>query len=55
MSLPNTFVKGFHNEEYVRKMEYLPFGKTDLQVSKISLGGGTFAGTFYGYSLIILY
>ncbi|XP_063708068.1 uncharacterized protein LOC134836781 [Culicoides brevitarsis] len=48
MSLPETFVPGFHDEAAVRKMEYLPFGKTGLRVSKISLGGGTLAGTFYG-------
>uniref|UniRef100_A0A336MHC6 CSON015539 protein n=1 Tax=Culicoides sonorensis TaxID=179676 RepID=A0A336MHC6_CULSO len=48
MSLPETFVPGFHDETSVRKMEYLPFGKTGMKVSKISLGGGTLAGTFYG-------
>ncbi|XP_055850782.1 uncharacterized protein LOC129915319 [Episyrphus balteatus] len=48
MSLPKTFVKGFHDENLVAKMEYLPLGKTGLKVSKVSLGGGTFSGTFYG-------
>lgn len=54
MSLPETFVPGFHDEASVRKMEYLPFGKTGLKVSKISLGGGTLAGTFYGYNIFLI-
>lgn len=45
--LPATFVKGFHDEESVRKMQYSSFGKTGLQVSKISLGTGTLS-KFYG-------
>jgi len=47
MALPKTFVEGFHNEECVRKMEYLNFGKTGLKLSKVSIGGATFAN-FYG-------
>lgn len=50
MSLPPTFVKEFHNENCVRKMEYCLLGKTNLQTSKISIGGATFA-SFYGYSI----
>ncbi|XP_017111159.1 L-galactose dehydrogenase [Drosophila elegans] len=46
-SLPATFVKGFHDEEQVRRMEYRPLGSTGLQVSKISLGGATLSGRFY--------
>lgn len=38
--LPPTFVKGFHNEESVRKMIYNPLGQTGLLVSKLSIGGG---------------
>ncbi|XP_055608924.1 uncharacterized protein LOC129756164 [Uranotaenia lowii] len=45
--LPATFVKEFHDESSIRKMEYLPFGKTGLKVSKISLGTGTLSN-FYG-------
>ncbi|XP_055907073.1 uncharacterized protein LOC129942244 [Eupeodes corollae] len=48
MSLPKTFIKGFHDEDLVKRMEYRPLGKTGLEVSKVSLGGGTFSGTFYG-------
>lgn len=48
MSLPKTFVKGFHDEELVARMEYRPLGKTGLNVSKVSLGGGTFSNTLYG-------
>lgn len=46
-NLPKTFIKGFHDEEAVRKMKYNPLGKTGLYVSKSSLGGGTLA-PFYG-------
>ncbi|KAL9698594.1 hypothetical protein quinque_002035 [Culex quinquefasciatus] len=45
--LPPTFVNGFHDEESVRKMQYNQFGRTGLQVSKISLGTGTLS-KFYG-------
>lgn len=48
MSLPATFVKGFHDEAAVRKMEYRRLGKTNLMVSKLALGGGTLA-PFYGF------
>lgn len=41
MSLPPTFVKGFHHEEDVKRMEYQQLGKTHMMVSKISIGGGT--------------
>lgn len=46
-NLPATFVKGFHDEEAVRKMVYNKLGKTNLMVSKLSLGGGTLA-PYYG-------
>lgn len=45
--LPPTFVKGFHNEEAVRKMKYNRLGKTDLIVSHLAMGGGAFS-QFYG-------
>lgn len=45
--LPPTFVKGFHDEEAVRKMPYLQLGRTGLLVSKLSIGGGTLS-PFYG-------
>lgn len=45
--LPATFVKGFHDEEAVRKMVYNKLGRTNLMVSKLSIGGGTLA-PFYG-------
>lgn len=44
--LPATFVKGFHDEEAVRKMEYIPLGKTGISLSKISIGGATLAPFF---------
>ncbi|XP_041450254.1 L-galactose dehydrogenase [Drosophila obscura] len=45
--LPATFVKGFHNEELVRRMEYRELGSTGLRVSKIALGGATLSGLLY--------
>lgn len=47
MPAPSTFVKSFHDEDSCARMEYLPLGKTGLNVSKISIGGGTFSH-FYG-------
>ncbi|EDW80697.1 uncharacterized protein Dwil_GK11668 [Drosophila willistoni] len=44
--LPATFVKGFHNEELVRRMEYRPLGNTGLKVSKIGFGAATLSGLF---------
>lgn len=48
MELPSTFVKGFHYEDQVRKMEYRQLGKTHMKVSKISIGGATLCSSFYG-------
>ncbi|XP_013102207.2 uncharacterized protein LOC106083615 isoform X1 [Stomoxys calcitrans] len=39
--LPATFTKDFHDEEACAKMKYGIFGRTGLQISKISIGGGT--------------
>ncbi|KAJ6633177.1 ATP-binding cassette sub-family B member 6 [Pseudolycoriella hygida] len=46
-ALPPTYVESFHDKESVEKMEYIELGKTELLVSKISLGGGTLSH-FYG-------
>ncbi|XP_034487409.1 L-galactose dehydrogenase [Drosophila innubila] len=48
--LPATYVKGFHDEEQVKRMEYRKFGKTGLEVSKISFGGGALCAN-YGFDL----
>jgi len=48
MSLPPTFVEGFHYEDQVRRMEYRQLGKTHMMVSKISIGGGTLCDMAYG-------
>ncbi|KAH8243928.1 hypothetical protein KR032_011322 [Drosophila birchii] len=45
-SLPATFVKGFHDEEQVRRMEYRDLGKTGLRVSILALGGATLSNLF---------
>ena len=50
MSLPSTFVKGFHDETAVAKMEYRSFGKTDMKVSKLAIGGATLSNLF-GYMI----
>ncbi|KAH8403406.1 hypothetical protein KR215_003679 [Drosophila sulfurigaster] len=49
-TLPATYVKGFHDEEQVKRMEYRKFGNTNLQVSKISFGGGALCAN-YGFEL----
>uniref|UniRef100_A0A182QCD3 NADP-dependent oxidoreductase domain-containing protein n=1 Tax=Anopheles farauti TaxID=69004 RepID=A0A182QCD3_9DIPT len=43
----DTFVEGFHSKQDVEQMEYVPFGRTGLKVSKVSLGTGTLS-QFYG-------
>lgn len=45
-SLPATFVKGFHNEELVRRMEYRKLGTTGLRVSSLALGGATLSALY---------
>ena len=46
--LPTTFVKGFHYEDQVKRMEYNQLGSTHMTVSKISIGGATLCSSFYG-------
>uniref|UniRef100_A0A1B6LJ49 NADP-dependent oxidoreductase domain-containing protein n=1 Tax=Graphocephala atropunctata TaxID=36148 RepID=A0A1B6LJ49_9HEMI len=46
-ALPSTFVQGFHNEEGVEKIKYTSLGNTDLKLSNLGVGGGTFSN-FYG-------
>lgn len=48
MSLPPTFVKGFHYEDHVRRMEYRQLGRTHIFCSVLSLGGGTLCDMSYG-------
>lgn len=48
MSLPPTFVKGFHYEDQVKRMDYRQLGGTHMFVSKLSIGGGTLCGGLYG-------
>ncbi|XP_046669829.1 L-galactose dehydrogenase-like [Homalodisca vitripennis] len=45
--LPSTFVEGFHDEKDVTKVKYSNFGHTDLKLSNLGVGGGTFSN-FYG-------
>ncbi|XP_051160619.1 uncharacterized protein LOC127281135 [Leptopilina boulardi] len=46
ISLPATYVEGFHDREAVEAMEYRTLGKTGLKISKLSLGGGTFSNLY---------
>lgn len=48
MSLPPTFVKGFHYEDEVKRMKYQQLGRTHMIASKLSIGGATLCGSFYG-------
>lgn len=50
--LPPTFVKGFHDEESVRKMRYNRLGQTDLIVSGLSIGGATLTH-FFGFGQLM--
>ncbi|XP_044728708.1 L-galactose dehydrogenase-like [Chrysoperla carnea] len=47
--LPSTFVQGFHDEDAVRKMKYVPLGDTGLIVSQIGIGGTCFSSLFGEY------
>uniref|UniRef100_A0A1B6D3P7 NADP-dependent oxidoreductase domain-containing protein n=2 Tax=Clastoptera arizonana TaxID=38151 RepID=A0A1B6D3P7_9HEMI len=47
MTLPETYVEGFHDIEAVKKMKYIKFGNTGLLLSKLSLGCGVL-GNAYG-------
>ena len=44
--LPETYVKGFHNLEAVRKMKYSPLGKTGMNVSLLSFGASSLGSVF---------
>jgi len=47
ISLPPTFVSGFHDAETVQRMKYAPFGAdTDMMVSQLSLGAASFGAVF---------
>uniref|UniRef100_T1GUZ2 NADP-dependent oxidoreductase domain-containing protein n=1 Tax=Megaselia scalaris TaxID=36166 RepID=T1GUZ2_MEGSC len=46
MSFPETYVDGFHDREAVIQMEYRSFGKTNMKVSKLAIGGATFSNLF---------
>jgi L-galactose dehydrogenase len=48
MSLPPTFVEGFHHEDQVKKMQYNQLGNTHMKVSRISIGGATLSNQHYG-------
>ncbi|CRK89587.1 CLUMA_CG003271, isoform A [Clunio marinus] len=48
MPLPPTFMKDFHYEDQVKKMEYRQLGNTHMIVSRVSIGGATICSNFYG-------
>ncbi|XP_050079813.1 uncharacterized protein LOC126567638 [Anopheles maculipalpis] len=39
----DTFVEDFHSKQDVERMQYEPFGRTGLKVSRVSFGTGTFS------------
>ena len=50
MSLPETFVRGFHDEGAVQKMQYNPLGDTGWKVSRLGFGGAALGGAaLFGY------
>ncbi|XP_014262298.1 L-galactose dehydrogenase-like [Cimex lectularius] len=46
MTLPKTYIKGFHNDDAIKNMTYKKLGETDMCVSKLSLGGTVFGGVY---------
>ncbi|KDR24485.1 L-galactose dehydrogenase-like isoform X2 [Zootermopsis nevadensis] len=44
MTLPDTYVAGFHDEAAVRKMRYNVLGNTGLRVSHLAFGAGPLGG-----------
>ncbi|XP_075213032.1 uncharacterized protein LOC142319531 [Lycorma delicatula] len=44
MSLPPTYVEGFHDKKSVLQMEYTTLGKTGLKVSKLAFGAAPLGG-----------
>lgn len=51
---PPTYVDGFHDEESVKRMEYVELGKTGLLISKISMGAATLSN-LYGFVTVYQY
>lgn len=51
MSLPATYIEGFHDLEKVKKVSYVDFGKTGLKVSKLGFGGGAFGNHYDDYTM----
>ncbi|BES94570.1 Aldo/keto reductase family [Nesidiocoris tenuis] len=47
MTLPSTYIEGFHSKTEVEKMTYSQLGATDIKISKLGIGGGAYSG-FYG-------
>lgn len=48
MTLPPTFVEGFHYEDEVKRMEFRQLGLTHMYVSKLSIGGGRLCSGLFG-------
>ncbi|KAL1122364.1 hypothetical protein AAG570_003769 [Ranatra chinensis] len=50
MSLPETYIDGFHDKKAVEKMPYRKLGNTGLTISKIGFGGGSVSGLYNDFT-----
>ena len=44
--LPPTYLPGWHQDDFVKKMKYSQLGSTDLIVSKVGFGGCVVGGVY---------
>ncbi|XP_071811961.1 uncharacterized protein [Apostichopus japonicus] len=49
-AFPKTYVKGFHDDEAVKKMKYSNLGNTGMQVSILGFGASPFGGGYHPIS-----
>ncbi|KAK6622209.1 hypothetical protein RUM44_002016 [Polyplax serrata] len=51
MTLPETYVDGFHYADEVKKLKYICLGETGLKVSRLGFGAGCFGNHYGDYKL----